>query len=144
MMQGGRTIGSKIKPTHSLDNWGWVSTRPSILETNHSAVTPTTAASRAMTIWYQHRFSPSHTRHHLYELPLGLTTVAVILIWGTSSSSSSLGTTLDPLPSPEGDPSEWVELLSKSSVIPCFRFRLYLILRLIFNFSFTWSLSSGG
>ena len=48
-----RTMGSKIKPTHSLDNWGWVSTRPSILETNHSAVTPTIAASRAITIYHQ-------------------------------------------------------------------------------------------
>jgi hypothetical protein len=44
-------MGRRMRPTHSRDKEGWVSTNPSILETSHSAVTPTIAASRAMTIY---------------------------------------------------------------------------------------------
>jgi hypothetical protein len=50
MNKGRRTIGSKINPTHSLERDGCDSTSPLILDTNHSAVTPTIAASTAMTI----------------------------------------------------------------------------------------------
>jgi hypothetical protein len=44
------TIGSRIKPTHSADKLGFEATRPLILLTRNSAVTPTRTVTTTRTI----------------------------------------------------------------------------------------------